>query len=43
MLSPLLFNVYTDGVVPEVKFRVLGKRLELLSVKGADKPAVICK
>ena len=32
--SPWLFNVYMDGVVREVNVRVLGKGLELLSVKG---------
>ena len=34
MKSPLLFNVYMDGVVREVNVRVLGKALELLSVNG---------
>ena len=28
------FNVYMDGVVREVNFRVLGKGLELLSANG---------
>ena len=28
MMSPLLFNVYMDGVVREVNVRVLGKGLE---------------
>ena len=34
MLSPWLFTVYMDGVVREVNFKVLGKRLELLSANG---------
>ena len=33
-MSPWLFNVYMDGVVREVNFRVLGKVLELLSANG---------
>ena len=33
-MSPWLFNVYVDGVVREVKVRVLGKGLELLSENG---------
>ena len=33
-MSPWLFNVYIDGVVPEVNVGVLGKRLELLSANG---------
>ena len=33
MMSPLLFNVYMDGVVREVNVRVLGKGLELLRVR----------
>ena len=33
-MSPRLFNVYMDGVVPEVNVRVLGKGLELLNVNG---------
>ena len=34
VMSPLLFNVYMDGVVREVNVRVLLKRLELLSVNS---------
>ena len=34
MMSPWLFNVYTDGVIREVNVMVLGKGLELLSVNG---------
>ena len=34
VMSPWLFNVYIDGVVREVNFRLLGKGLELLSVNG---------
>ena len=34
MMSPLLFNVYMDGVVREVNVRVLGKGLYLLSANG---------
>ena len=34
VMSPLLFNVYMDGVVREVNVRVLGKGLELLSANG---------
>ena len=34
MMSPLLFNVYMDGVAREVNVRVLMKWLELLSAKG---------
>ena len=34
VVSPLLFNVYMDGVVREVNVRVLGKVSELLSVNG---------
>ena len=30
-MSPWLFNVYMDGVVPEVNVGVLGKGFELLS------------
>ena len=33
-MSPLLFNVYIDGVMREVNAMVLGKGLELLSVNG---------
>ena len=33
-MSPLLFNVYTDGVVRKVNVMVLGKGLELLSTSG---------
>ena len=33
-MSPRLFNVYINGVVPEMNARVLGKRLELPSVNG---------
>ena len=33
-MSPLLFNVYMDGVVREVNVRVLVKGLELLSANG---------
>ena len=32
--SPLLFNVYMDGVVREVNVRVIGKGLELLCANG---------
>ena len=32
VMSPLLFNVYMDGVVRELNARVFGKGLELLSV-----------
>ena len=34
VMSPWLFNVYMDGVVREVKVRVLWKGLELLSANG---------
>ena len=34
VMSPWLFNVYMDDVVREVKVRVLGKGLELLSANG---------
>ena len=34
VMSPLLFNVYMDGVVREVNVRALGKGLELLSANG---------
>ena len=34
VMSPWLFNVYMDGMVPEVNARMLGKGLELLSVNG---------
>ena len=34
MTSQWLFNVYMDGVVPEVNVMVLGKGLELLSANG---------
>ena len=34
VMSPLLFNVYVDGVVREVNVRVLGKELKLLSENG---------
>ena len=34
VMSPWLFNVYMDGVVREVKVRVLVKGLELLSANG---------
>ena len=50
-MSPLLFNVYMDGVVREVNVRVLGKGLELPSANGgrfeinqlvfADEPALV--
>ena len=36
-MSPWLFNLYMDGVVPlvrEVNARMLGKGLELLGVNG---------
>ena len=33
-MSPLLFNVYKDGVVREVNVRVLEKGLESLSANG---------
>ena len=33
-MSPLLFNVYMDGVVRGVNVRVLRKGLEPLSVNG---------
>ena len=33
-MSPLLFDVCMDGVVREVNVRMLGKGLEMLSVKG---------
>ena len=33
-MFPWLFNVYMDGVVREVNFRVPGKGLELLSANG---------
>ena len=33
-MSPLLFNVYMDGVVREANISVLGKGLELLSANG---------
>ena len=36
VMSPWLFHVYMDGVVPEVNARVLGKGLELLSVNGGS-------
>ena len=34
VMYPWLFNVYMDGVVREVKVRVFGKGLELLSANG---------
>ena len=34
VMSAWLFNVYMDGVVPEVNVRVLGKWLKLLSANG---------
>ena len=34
VMSPLLFNVFMDGVVREVNVRVRGKGLELLSANG---------
>ena len=34
VMSPWLFNVYTDGVSRVVNVRVLGKGLELLSANG---------
>ena len=34
VISPWLFNVYTDGLVREVNVRALGKGLELLSANG---------
>ena len=34
VMSPWLFNVYMDGMVREVDARMLGKGLELISVKG---------
>ena len=34
VMSPWLFNVYMDGVVREVKVRVLGKGLEFLSANS---------
>ena len=34
MMSPLLFDVYVDGVVREVNVWVLRKGLELLSANG---------
>ena len=34
VMYPWLFNVYMDGVVPEVNVRVLGKGFELLSANG---------
>ena len=44
VMSPWLFNVYTDGVVLDLNVRVLGKGLEQLSTNGdTDKPAVICR
>ena len=33
-MSPWLFNVHMDGVVPEVNVKVLWKGLELLSANG---------
>ena len=33
-MSPWLFNLYMDGVVREVKVRILGKGLQLLSANG---------
>ena len=33
-MTPWLFNVYMDGVVPEVNARMFGKGLELLNVNG---------
>ena len=35
VMFPWLFNVYMEGVVPEVNAVVLWKRLELLSVNGS--------
>ena len=35
VMSPWLFNVYVDGLVPEVNAMVLGKLLELLRVGGS--------
>ena len=37
VMSPWLFNVYIDGVVREVNFRLIGKGLELLSANGGWK------
>ena len=34
VMSPCLFNVYTDGAVGEVNVRMLGKGLESLSANG---------
>ena len=34
VMSPWLFSLCTEGVVREVTARVLGKRLELLSLNG---------
>ena len=34
VMSPLLYNVYMNGVVREVHVRVLAKGLELLSADG---------
>ena len=34
VMSPWLFNIYMDGVVREVNFRVLEKGQELLSANG---------
>ena len=33
-MSPMLFNVYMDGVAREVNVRILGEGLELLSANG---------
>ena len=35
-MSPLLFNVYMDGVVRKVNVWVLGKGLELVSANGGS-------
>ena len=37
-MTPWLFNVCMDVVVPEVNVRVLGKEWQV-----SDKPAVICR
>ena len=34
VMPPWLFNIYMDGVVPEVNVRVLWKGLELLGANG---------
>ena len=36
VMSPWLFNLYTDGVVREVNTRVLGRGLKLVDANGNE-------